>query len=529
MEGQVPLAGDPIPGNQEASPEQQVVTSNSCASLSFDSEENVTGQERAIEAICDPNPVLLQPPAAAASDSPIEQTQDSALSQCCVLPEASGIVPRKHKTTFKRRAAEYESRGQGDVLDSFSTAAPIAKVDSEVAPDVMADAESTPLADQILDSWEDVGAITAPAPAPPPSSTSAVVTEPMPARITYTKARLLELRVGFDATAPVHLPSFVVERSTSGSGDSRAGRRLGPGGATRGGGAGAGGGGSGGGRYSGSMDDPRRDQNLRYSMEGSRGARGRKTDHAAASDKWDRGQRVKQKDGAHEQWGPEPVEPLKTTANRWDRKRRGSDVLEVSLNQVTSILNKMTPENFEKLSGQLCNLEMTSSEMLRRVIGVLFDKAVDEPHFAVVYAALCARLAEATRVWPFIRSVKDETAGTWSWVADLDVDTSRLLPLPDFAAVASLFGDSDTGVEAIGVGQLQLQPSDCFLKENTLVCCYLAEQRPGVVRHLCHAHSDQLHVVSIHIHPAYNVGIRSGARRAGNVRRKDQIIWGICN
>jgi hypothetical protein len=145
----------------------------------------------------------------------------------------------------------------------------------------------------------------------------------------------------------------------------------------------------------------------------------------------------------------------------------------------------MTPENFEKLSAQLCDLEMTSSEMLRRVIGVLFDKAVDEPHFAVVYAALCARLAEATRVWPFIRPVKDETAGTWSWVADLDVDTSRLLPLPDFSAVAQLLEGADAGVEAIGVGQLQLQSSDCFLKENSLVCCYFAEQRPGVVRDQC--------------------------------------------
>ena len=37
----------------------------------------------------------------------------------------------------------------------------------------------------------------------------------------------------------------------------------------------------------------------------------------------------------------------------------------------------------------------------------------------------------------------------------------------------------------IGIGQLQLHPSDCFLKNNTLVCCYFAEQRPGVVWFLC--------------------------------------------
>merc|ERR1719201_2281392 len=126
----------------------------------------------------------------------------------------------------------------------------------------------------------------------------------------------------------------------------------------------------------------------------------------------------------------------------------------------------MTPENFEKLSTQCCELEMTSSEMLRRVIGVLFDKAVDEPHFAAVYAALCARLAEATRVWPFIRSVKDLSSGNWSWVADLDVDTSKLIPLESSASIEEyLDTPEDQLPDAIGVGQLQLQSTDCFLKD----------------------------------------------------------------
>jgi len=147
-----------------------------------------------------------------------------------------------------------------------------------------------------------------------------------------------------------------------------------------------------------------------------------------------------------------------------------------------SILNKMTPENFEKLSNQFCELEMSSSEMLRRMIGVLFEKAVDEPHFAVVYATLCARLAEVTRAWPFIRSVKDLSSGRWSWVADLDVDTSRLIPLESSASIEEYLDTPENQLpDAIGVGQLQLQASDCFLKCDTLLCCYHADQRPGVV------------------------------------------------
>ena len=78
--------------------------------------------------------------------------------------------------------------------------------------------------------------------------------------------------------------------------------------------------------------------------------------------------------------------------------------------------------------------------------------------------------------------MKNEGAGTWSWVADLDVDTSKLIPLDDFSAVAQfLDAPNDAFPEAIGVGQLQLQASDCFLKNDALICCYFAEQRPGVV------------------------------------------------
>jgi hypothetical protein len=394
-----------------------------------------------------------------------------------VLPrsESSDVVPaKKNKAAFKKRAAEFDKK-QGRTLDAFA-----APKDRPSEVDVVHNAGPQ---DLIIDSWEDVGAVASSTPSPMSSASmdvSGTSLAPIERRV-YAKERLLELRsMCYEAgSAPnAALPSFIVEKSTSC--DPRAGRRLGPGGATRSSGAGAGGGGSGGGRYGGSMDDPRRDQSLRHNGDGR--ARHRKPDHST-TDKWDRGQRVKQKDSLNENWGPEPVEPLKTSVHRWDRKRKAADTLEVSISKVTSILNKMTPDNFEKLASQLCELEMTSSEMLRRVIGVLFDKAVDEPHFAVVYAALCARLAETTRVWPFIRSVKDENAGTWSWVADLDVDTTRLIPLDEIDSVEQFLDTPESAIPAeIGVGQLQLQPSDCFLKNDTLVSCYYAAQRPGVVR-----------------------------------------------
>lgn len=368
----------------------------------------------------------------------------------------------------------------GQTKPKLSSASPH---DSELKDELLGAAAGTANSthsSEVLDSWEDVSALTTPTTSMHSQSKPAII-RPLSERRIYVKAQLLEIRSSCQGKLPPsELPCFLVEKSSPG--ELRASRRLGPGG-SRGGGAGAGGGGSAGGRHS-SVDTSRRDQ---------RHGRHRKADCGAASNKWDRGQRVKQKDTFHEHWGPEPVEPLKTSAHRWNRKDRSCDAMEVSLNKITSILNKMTPENFEKLSTQCCELEMTSSEMLRRVIGVLFDKAVDEPHFAAVYAALCARLAEATRVWPFIRSVKDLDSGSWSWVADLDVDTSKLIPLEDHASVElHLNTAQDQLPEPIGVGQLQLKPSDCFLKNNTLFCCYQATQRPGVVRHGVRAVSLQI-------------------------------------
>jgi len=84
----------------------------------------------------------------------------------------------------------------------------------------------------ILDSWEDVGAVVTSDPSFDGISTRGKTISRM--RRTYTKAKLLDLRLQRSTSAPRDLPSFVVERSAAG--DLRAVRRLGPGGTTRGGG-----------------------------------------------------------------------------------------------------------------------------------------------------------------------------------------------------------------------------------------------------------------------------------------------------
>ena len=88
--------------------------------------------------------------------------------------------------------------------------------------------------------------------------------------------------------------------------------------------------------------------------------------------------------------------------------------------QVRGILNKLTPEKFEKLTVDILNAGLDSTTILKGVILLvsesikvgqergrkssilapilaslqIFEKALDEPKYSSMYAQLCKRLAE---------------------------------------------------------------------------------------------------------------------------------------
>jgi len=62
--------------------------------------------------------------------------------------------------------------------------------------------------------------------------------------------------------------------------------------------------------------------------------------------------------------------------------------------KVRGILNKLTPEKFQKLSDDLLQTELNSSVILKGVILLIFEKALDEPKYSSMYAQLCKRLTE---------------------------------------------------------------------------------------------------------------------------------------
>lgn len=64
------------------------------------------------------------------------------------------------------------------------------------------------------------------------------------------------------------------------------------------------------------------------------------------------------------------------------------------MKKLRAILNKLTPEKFETLSGQVKELEIDNTERLCAVIDLIFEKANDEQAFSTTYARLCQVLSK---------------------------------------------------------------------------------------------------------------------------------------
>lgn len=64
------------------------------------------------------------------------------------------------------------------------------------------------------------------------------------------------------------------------------------------------------------------------------------------------------------------------------------------LKSVRGILNKLTPEKFQALLNQLKELKIDTPDKLKGVIELIFEKAVDEPNFAVAYSQMCSALSQ---------------------------------------------------------------------------------------------------------------------------------------
>ncbi|KAG8367623.1 hypothetical protein BUALT_Bualt16G0091500 [Buddleja alternifolia] len=84
----------------------------------------------------------------------------------------------------------------------------------------------------------------------------------------------------------------------------------------------------------------------------------------------------------------------------WSVRRGSLSDNDRVLKTVKGILNKLTPEKFDLLKGQLIDSGITTADILKGVISLIFDKAVLEPTFCPMYALLCSDLNEKLPSFP---------------------------------------------------------------------------------------------------------------------------------
>lgn len=94
---------------------------------------------------------------------------------------------------------------------------------------------------------------------------------------------------------------------------------------------------------------------------------------------------------------PSPVTPMQIMHKAEKKYVVGkvSDEEQAKQRQLKAILNKLTPQNFDKLFEQVKEVNIDNVSTLTGVISQIFDKALMEPTFCEMYANFCSHLAGA--------------------------------------------------------------------------------------------------------------------------------------
>lgn len=109
------------------------------------------------------------------------------------------------------------------------------------------------------------------------------------------------------------------------------------------------------------------------------------------------------------------LKPIEISASGWKPRSVGANATgiagpapggdghmapDIVQRKVKAALNKMTPNNFDKISEQILAIagqskDETDGRTLRQVIQLTFEKATDEAHWAQMYAEFCKRMLES--------------------------------------------------------------------------------------------------------------------------------------
>ena len=87
--------------------------------------------------------------------------------------------------------------------------------------------------------------------------------------------------------------------------------------------------------------------------------------------------------------GGPPIE-LKKSDNAYDTaKTKPQTHYDRIMKEARGILNKLTLTNFDKLAQDVTKLDISHQDELKGLVGIIFDKSLEEAHFCNMYARLC--------------------------------------------------------------------------------------------------------------------------------------------
>lgn len=82
-------------------------------------------------------------------------------------------------------------------------------------------------------------------------------------------------------------------------------------------------------------------------------------------------------------------------------QRSGLCIFDKNVRAIRSILNKLTPEKFDRLLNQMLEI-ITTVEVLRETVRLILQKAVLEPSYSFLYAKLSLSLSLQLPEWPSV-------------------------------------------------------------------------------------------------------------------------------
>ena len=182
-----------------------------------------------------------------------------------------------------------------------------------------------------------------------------------------------------------------------------------------------------------------------------------------------------------------PVAPLVKSQNGWRPKKNTSPGI-IAEKKVKSILNKMTKEKFDRLATQMCEIPVSSHEILTIMIHNVYEKAIDEPAFGDMYGDLCAKLSQHVQSNSFVKIIEsdeeppteDGTTGgggagapsanaTFRWSNDVNTSDSELVG--PFASVEECLDTamSESEQSPVDRGEMELELVKLQIKNGMFI------------------------------------------------------------